>query len=68
MSSSGHTQNVNQITHAGVPSPFFWLVRAHFAWLVMNVKIFIYLLGILALETGNFKGGAGGAPVPLLPL
>ena len=67
MSSSGHTQNVNQITHAEVPSPF-WLVRAYFAWLVMNVKIFIYFLGISALETGNFKGGAGGAQVPLLLL
>ena len=67
MSSSGHTQNVNQITHAGAPSPF-WLVRAHFAWVVMNVKIFIYLLGISALETGSVKGGASGAPVSLLPL
>ena len=67
MSSSGHTQKINQITHAGVPSPF-WLVRAHFAWLVMNVKIFIYLLGISALETGSVKDGAGAAPVPLLLL
>ena len=35
--------SVNQITHAGAPSPF-WLVRAHFAWLVMNVKIWSFIL------------------------
>ena len=50
---------------------FSYLTFCHEALAIQRVQIKLHMQGtitISALETGGVKGGAGGAPVPLLLL